>query len=209
MAFGLLLRSSTMFRNADRMNLMVGSGRIRILLIALLISGGDSLLAQEIYKADSSEIRFFSSTPIENIEATNSTSTSLLNLARNEVSFRVPISGFVFDKSLMQEHFNENYMEAEKFPYATFKGKLSDTLDLCKDTVYHISATGLMNIHGVDQANTYNGIIQSNDGKATLTCEFKVALADHNIKVPSVVFANIAKEIEVKATFYYVPFEHE
>jgi polyisoprenoid-binding protein YceI len=107
----------------------------------------------------------------------------------------------------MEEHFNENYMETEKFPYATFKGKLSDTLDLTKDTIYRVSATGMMNIHGVNQAQTYEGVIESKNGMATLRCEFKVPLKDHKIKVPKVVFANIAEVIDVKVFFQYKPYE--
>ena len=164
-------------------------------------------MAQVIYTTESSEISFFSSTPVEDIEAVNTTSTSLLNIAKNEIVFRVPIAGFQFEKPLMQEHFNENYMDTEKYPYATFKGKLSDTLDLGKDTVYNISATGIMNIHGVDRAETYSGVVETKGGKATLKSEFKVVLKDYKIKVPKVVFANIAEEIDVKVYFQYKPYE--
>lgn len=180
---------------------------MRILLTSILILSVNALFAQVIYTTESSEISFFSSTPVEDIEAINTTSTSLFNIAKNDIVFRVPIAGFQFEKPLMQEHFNENYMDTEKFPYATFKGKLSDTLDLTKDTIYNISATGMMNIHGVDQAETYTGTIEAKDGKATLKCEFKVKLKDYKIKVPKVVFANIAEEIDVKVFFQYKPYE--
>ena len=180
---------------------------MRILFTALFVSASYTLFGQSIYTTESSEISFFSSTPIEDIEAVNSASTSLLNLPKKDIVFRVPISGFQFEKPLMQEHFNENYMETEKFPYATFKGKLSDTLDFSIDTVYNVSATGMMNIHGVDRAETYSGKIVAKDGKATLTTSFKVKLKDHKIKVPKVVFANIAEEIEVKVMFEYKPYE--
>lgn len=180
---------------------------MRILFTTILTALATSLFGQVIYTTESSEISFFSSTPVEDIEAINQTSTSLLNIAKNDIVFRVPIAGFKFEKPLMEEHFNENYMDTEKFPYATFKGKLSDTLDLTKDTIYNISATGMMNIHGVDKAETYKGTIESKDGKATLKCEFKVKLKDHKIKVPKVVFANIAEEIDVKVSFQYKPYE--
>lgn len=180
---------------------------MRLVFTSILSLFVSSVFAQVIYTTESSEISFFSSTPVEDIEAINETSTSLLNIAKNDIVFRVPIAGFKFEKPLMEEHFNENYMDTEKFPYATFKGKLSDTLDLTKDTIYKISATGMMNIHGVDQAETYTGTIEAKDGKATLKCEFKVALKDHKIKVPKVVFANIAEEIDVKVFFQYKPYE--
>mgnify|MGYP002634469255 CR=1 FL=1 len=163
--------------------------------------------AQAIYTTDTSMVSFFSATPVENIEAFNTASTSLINVPKSEIAFRVPISSFQFEKTLMQEHFNENYMETEKFPYATFKGKLSDSLDISKDTIYNITATGMMNIHGVDRAETYTGTIEVKDGKASLKCEFKVKLKDHKIKIPKVVFTNIAEEIDVKVFFQYKPYE--
>ena len=163
--------------------------------------------AQAIYTSDTSMVSFFSSTPIENIEAFNTASTSLLNVPKKEIVFRVPIAGFQFDKPLMQEHFNENYMESEKFPHATFKGKLSDSLDISKDTIYNITATGMMNIHGQDRAEAYQGMIICQDGRATLMCNFAIALKDYNIKVPKVVFANIAEIIEVKTYFEFKPYE--
>lgn len=181
--------------------------RLSTVLTILLIAAAGRSSAQAIFTTDSSMISFFSSTPVEDIEAYNSTSTSLINIPKTEIVFRVPIAGFKFEKPLMEEHFNENYMETEKFPYATFKGKLSDTLDLTKDTIYSVSATGMMNIHGVDQAETYKGIITCKDGVATLSSEFKVALKDYNIKVPKVVFANIAEDIDVKVYFQYKPYE--
>lgn len=173
----------------------------------VFIGSTQMLFAQPIYTTDTTMISFFSSTPMENIEAFNSASTSLLNVDKKDIVFRVPISGFEFEKPLMQEHFNENYMETEKYPYATFKGKLSDTLDLTKDTVYRVSATGMMNMHGVNQAQTYEGVFDCKDGTATLRCKFQVLLKDHKIKVPKVVFANIAEVIDVNVFFQYKPYE--
>ncbi len=180
---------------------------MKLLFTIIFAISSSALFAQSIYMTDSSMVSFFSSTPIEDIEAYNSTSTSLINVPKKEIAFRVPIAGFQFEKPLMQEHFNENYMDTEKHPYATFKGKLSDSLDLSIDTVYHITATGMMNIHGVDRAETYTGVVETKNGKATLKCEFSVALKAHKIKVPKVVFANIAEEIAVKVFFQYKPYE--
>lgn len=176
------------------------------IVLGLTLIGLQSI-AQPIYTTDSSRVSFFSATPVENISAVNSASTSLLNVAKKEIVFRVPISGFKFEKPLMQEHFNENYMESEKFPYATFKGKLSDTLDLTKDTIYNVRATGMMNIHGQDRAESFSGIMVCKKGRATLMCDFAVALRDYQIKVPKVVFANIAEVIEVKTYFEFKPYE--
>ena len=176
-------------------------------ILLLITIGHFQSNGQSIYTTDSSMVSFFSGTPVEDIEAINSASTSLISISKGEIAFRVPITGFQFEKPLMQEHFNENYMESGKYPTASFKGKLSETLDLTKDTVYHVSATGVMNIHGVDRAETYNGVITCKGGTATLKCNFKVKLTDYKIKVPKVVFANIAEVIDVKTYFQYKPYE--
>ncbi|MFT4544070.1 MAG: polyisoprenoid-binding protein YceI [Bacteroidia bacterium] len=182
---------------------------MRSLLFSLLAVFGTigQANAQAIYITESSTVSFFSATPIEDIEAVNDASTSLLNVPKSEIAFRIPITGFQFEKPLMQEHFNENYMDTEKYPIASFKGKLSSEIAPKKDTIYNLTATGIMTIHGVDKEQTYNGIVVCKDGKATLNCDFTVILKDYKIKVPKVVFANIAEVIEVKTEFIYKPYE--
>ncbi|MBL4587082.1 MAG: YceI family protein [Flavobacteriales bacterium] len=181
--------------------------KIITIISTLLILGFSQLSAQVIYITDSSMVSFFSKAPVEDIEAFNTTSSSLLNVAKSELVFRIPMTGFQFEKPLMQEHFNENYMETEKYPHATFKGKFSDTLDLSKDTIYNLTVTGIMKMHGRDHAHSYNGTIESKSGVVTLKSEFKVHLVDHKIKIPKVVVANIAEVIDVKVFFQYKPYE--
>jgi len=177
------------------------------IISAIVILALSNVSAQVIYITDSSMVSFFSSAPVEDIEAFNTTATSLLNVAKSELVFRVPMTGFQFEKSLMQEHFNENYMETEKYPHATFKGKFSDSLDFSRDTIYNLTVTGIMKMHGRDHANTYNGTVESKNGVVTLKSEFKVRLVDHKIKIPKVVVTNIAEVIEVKVFFRYKPYE--
>ena len=169
--------------------------RIIFTVFSLMALVGHSF-GQTIYTSDTSMVSFFSATPVEDIEAFNSASTSLLNVAKSEIVFRVPISGFQLEKPLMQEHFNENYMETEKFPYATFKGKLSDSLDISKDTIYNVTATGMMNIHGQDRAETYNGLIICKDGRATMTCDFAVILKNHKIMCLKLCFPTLPKQLK-------------
>ncbi|MDP6909576.1 MAG: YceI family protein [Flavobacteriales bacterium] len=180
--------------------------RLHIVLVFFMLVCAEAA-GQSLYTTDSSMVSFFSSTPVEDIEAVNEVGISMLNVAKSEVVFRIPMAGFQFEKPLMQEHFNENYMETEKFPHASFQGILSDSLDLSKDTVYAVSATGILKIHGVDHASMYSGTIESNAGVITLSCSFSVLLKDHDIKVPRVVFTNIAEEIEVKTFFRYKAYE--
>ena len=175
-----------------------------VLLSVLSAMAAMPALAQSVFVADSSAIQFFSRTPIENIEAINHKATSTLSPAEYSIQFQVPISGFQFENGLMQKHFNSMYMETEKYPFATFRGQLTDSLDLSKDTVYLTKAMGILKIHGMDHAQVFEGRVESKGGRAKLTCDFKVKLGDHAIKVPGATFLNIAQEIEVKVYFEYI-----
>ncbi len=178
-------------------------------VIALMLMSCTGLTAQNLYKSDSSMVKFASNTLIASFEASNSLGRSVLNIERKEVIFKIPIAGFGFDIPLMKEHFNENYMDSEKFPYASFKGKFSDSLDLAKDTIYRVKATGVMKMHGLDHAGVYSGTLECKDGVASLSSEFTVQLKDHRIKVPSVVYEEIAQEIAVTVFFRYVATEQK
>ena len=161
----------------------------------------------QIYTAKSGEVTFFSEAPIENIEAVNKVATSLLNTASNDIVFSVTMIAFEFEKALMREHFNENYMETEKYPKAAFKGKINETIDFTKDGTYQVSATGKLTIHGVEQDRTIEGTLTVNEGQILLKTEFKVLLKDHNIKIPKLVIKNLAEEVLVKASASYAPYK--
>src|SRR5690606_36927900 len=96
----------------------------KFILVVLILSWGHDLLAQS-YQYTESEVTFFSSAPMEDIKATNKRATSLFDAATGSIAFVVPINGFQFRKSLMQQHLNENYLESDKYPNASFEGKVS------------------------------------------------------------------------------------
>jgi hypothetical protein len=157
----------------------------------------------DIFSTNSGSITFFSSAPLEDIEAKNNKAISLINTRNNEIAVRVPIKQFQFRNRLMQEHFNENYMESEKYPHATFKGKINETIDFQKPGTYDVSATGTLSIHGVSQKRTLNGKMKVSDSGVTLSTSFDVLLKDHKIKIPSIVFNKIAEKIAVTTAFSY------
>lgn len=159
---------------------------------------------QSVFVSDTSAIRFYSRTPVENIEAVNHKGKSTLSPAEYLIQFQVPVTEFRFENKLMEKHFNSMYLETAKYPFASFRGKLADSLDLSKDTIYLTKATGILKLHGMDHAGTYEGRVVSKGGRAKLTCKFPIRLEDHNIKVPGSVFSNIAQEIEVHVYFEYV-----
>jgi polyisoprenoid-binding protein YceI len=155
------------------------------------------------YKSIESHIRFFSDAPMEDIEAVNTKASSAFDLSSGSIAFSVPMNQFQFQKSLMQEHFNENYLETEKFPKATFLGKMSVAeLDDGKNTV---TITGEMSMHGVKKAMTVTGLMTKIGTRIQAHAEFTLLLKDYNIKIPKAVFYNIAEEIAITVDFMYEP----
>lgn len=154
--------------------------------------------AAKLYVFESGSINFFSETPVENIAAETKSYAAALKPTTKQFAFSVQISGFQFEKKLMQEHFNENYMESEKYPKATFAGVIIEDVDILKDGVYELSAKGKLNIHGVEQERTIPVALTSKGGALSFNSTFQVKLVDHNIEVPSIVVTNIAEIIDVK-----------
>jgi polyisoprenoid-binding protein YceI len=173
-----------------------------MLLLAVIGTAPLPLHAQAvIFGTKQGTINFFSKAPLEDIDAKNDKVTSLLNSSTNEIAVRVPIQEFQFRNKLMQGHFNENYLESEKYPYATFKGKVNETIDYGKPGNYDVSATGVLNIHGVNQKRTLKGKMQITENNILLDTKFEVLLVDHKIKIPTLVFNKIAEKIAVTTSF--------
>lgn len=164
-------------------------------------------IAQPIFMGKNGQISFFSKTPLENIDATSEQLTVILNSITRDLVFSVRISSFKFDKDLMQEHFNEKYMESDKFPEATFKGKINEEVDLSKDGTYDITATGVLKIHGVEKPRTEKGTIIVRSGQIIVNSAFKVKCVDHNIEIPKLVASNIAESLDVKLNSTLTPFK--
>jgi len=166
-----------------------------ILIIILFISF--SFYAQGLYKATDGEISFFSEAPVENISAVNKDVKALINAKNNEIAFIVTNVGFKFEKHLMEEHFNENYIESHKYKISVFKGKIIDKIDFTKDGTYEVTAKGTLDIHGVTVEREIKGTLTISNGKINLVSEFEVALKDHKIKIPKIVVKNIAEFVKV------------
>src|SRR6476661_3108538 len=110
-----------------------------------------SVASAQKYYTKNGTISFFSSTSMEDIKADNSQVMSVLNTENGDMQFSVLVKSFHFQKALMEEHFNENYMESEKFPKASFKGTVADIskVNFSKDGVYNVNVSGDLTIHGV------------------------------------------------------------
>ncbi|HYD20327.1 MAG TPA: YceI family protein [Flavipsychrobacter sp.] len=169
---------------------------IMMMTTALLLC--NAVFAQK-YMTRTGKVSFFSGTPIENIEAFNNEASSVMDAQSGSVVYQVPVKSFKFENGKMQEHFNENYMESDKYPRAEFKGKITDVskVNFSKDGTYNVTTSGKMTIHGVTKDVSIPGTITVKGSEATMNSKFRVKTADYGIKIPSVVEGKIAKEIEV------------
>ena len=122
---------------------------------------------------------------------------ALINAKNAEVAFIVTNVGFKFEKPLMEEHFNENYMESHKYKVSVFKGKIINEIDFTKDGTYEVTAKGTLDIHGVTVEREIKGTLTISNGKINLTTAFDVLLKDHKIKIPKIVVKNIAEFVKV------------
>ncbi len=178
----------------------------KIAIVLLLIAFNTKIFAQ-IYMAKSCEISFSSVTPVENIAAVNKAVKPLLNTATGDLQMKIAMTAFVFEKPLMQEHFNENYVESEKFPNAFFKGKINEKIDYTKDGEYKVTATGKFTIHGVEKERTIDGVITVKGQQVMLSSTFRIKFADYNIVIPSLQAAVIPEDTEVKINATLEPYK--
>jgi polyisoprenoid-binding protein YceI len=175
----------------------------KIVLAAVLVGSWGLAGAQAVFVSRAAQISFYSSAPIEDIEAKTSSAVSALNLATGSVFFKVPIKSFQFDRDLMQSHFNSDYLESDKYPYAQFTGQLSPLPPSGTDGTYPVTVTGQLTMHGVTKAYQTSGTLVVRGGDVSAKATFKVRLADHQIKVPTLLTRNIAEVVDVYVTATY------
>lgn len=157
-------------------------------------------------KQDASTISFFSKSPLEDIDATNKKATIVLKTTTNDVQFGIPMVSFEFPKPLMEEHFNENYVESTKYPTCIFKGKINETIDFTKDGEHKVSVKGVLTLHGVTKEIETTGTLIIKGLEIFMSSAFKIKTSDYNIKVPSLYVQNIAELIDVKVNAVLEPF---
>lgn len=174
---------------------------ISMILLAWLSSL--NLAGQTLYASKNAQISLFSSAPIEDIAAKTSSANSVYNAGTGDLMFSVAINTFKFQKSLMQEHFNSDYLESDKYPRATFKGKVQNPPDVTKNGTYAITVVGELDVHNIKQARTIPGTLTVNNGMISMSSEFMVKCADHRIDIPRLVFKNIAESIKLTVNANY------
>ena len=156
-----------------------------------------------LFISTGAKITIFSSAPIEDIKAASAQCISVYNNNTNELEFSVPIRSFQFDKALMQEHFNDDYMESEKYPKASFKGKILESINAKVDNTYKVTVFGELTIHGVKKECKVLGTLNIKDSVINMMADFDVKCADYNIKIPQIAFYHIAENIKVKILAKY------
>lgn len=159
------------------------------------------------YFSKTARIHFLSEAPLEKIEASNHNAMVVLDASTGQMEWSVLIKGFQFQKALMQEHFNENYMESHKYPKGLFKGTLLNRNDvnLTKDGKYAVNVRGELTLHGVTQPLITSGWITVQAGKVTASSSFDIAVADYQIEIPKLVRDNIAKVVRVSVSADLMP----
>ena len=156
------------------------------------------------YAVEKSNVGFFSTTTLEDIKASNSKGASIFNTSTSEIVFSIPISEFEFDKSLMKEHFNEKYMETEKYPKAKFQGSING-FDPARSRSQIITASGKLTMHGITKEVEIPGAMEVKNSRIEAGAKFIVKLADYQITIPQLMWQNIADQVEVTLAFTYKP----
>ncbi len=179
----------------------------KIFVAVILNLAFAACFAQNVYMTRSGQISFYSKTPMENIEAINNEVNSMINPGTGDIVFAVLIKSFRFERALMEEHFNENYMESAKIPKSTFQGKITNLnqVDFSKDGAYPATVEGDIVVHGVKQRLKSTGTIVVEKGKISVVSAFTLNPSDFDIEIPSLVAEKIAKTIDVKISCHYEP----
>ena len=156
------------------------------------------------YMTKTGFIGFYSKTPLENVRAENNQVYAVLDPVSHHIAFAVLLKGFIFTKELMQEHFNENYVESDKYPKATFSGTCSGDLDLNKEGTYQVVIKGDLSLHGVTKPIETTAQLDVKKDHIAGTSAFKLKPEDFNISIPGIVREKIASEISVKVQIDWI-----
>ena len=171
---------------------------IFFILLSLTIQG-PAVGARAVYLTREGHVSFLSDAPLELIRASSGVLNGAVDTGQRTFAFTVEIKSFDgFNSPLQREHFFENYMEADRFPRATFTGRIIEKVDLSRDGEYIIRAKGRLKIHGVERERIIRSQVTTRGEKMHIVSEFTVGLREHNISVPKIVFQKIAREIKVR-----------
>jgi hypothetical protein len=178
----------------------------RLLFLLFFLNIVVALNAQK-FMTKNGYIGFYSHTPMEDIKADNNQVVSVLDTSTGDLVFQALIKSFHFDRALMEEHFNENYMESDKIPKSMFKGKITNlsSVDFSKPGSYEITVEGDLTIHDVTNKISTKGTLEVGTGEINANSKFKIVPEDYKITIPGVVRDKFDKAMEVTVTMKYTP----
>jgi polyisoprenoid-binding protein YceI len=169
----------------------------RFVLISLLLGAAVTGFGQ-IYVTRNGNILLLSDTPLESIHAENKEVEAAVDVTHRNIAFSLPLKSFVFKRALMQEHFNENYVESDKYPTSTFSGSFAETIPPGKDGSFPVKIHGKLTLHGVTKELDVPGTLVRKGNMLTGTADFKLNPTDYNISIPFIVRDKIEKETSIK-----------
>ena len=169
-----------------------------VIALAFLITAFAGF-SQGKYFTKTGKIDFSSKAPLEDIEAKNKTVTAVIDSKSGAVQFAVQMKGFEFEKQLMQQHFNENYIESDKYPKGEFRGTITNNsgINYSKEVTYPDSVIGKLTIHGVTRNVETSGNVKVTGGKLEVTSSFNIRLSDYKISIPAVVKDKVSNSIRI------------
>jgi hypothetical protein len=180
-----------------------------LILVVLLFTSVYPAFAQGKYFTRTGHIDFFSTTPVEDIKANNNSVTCVLDAETGNIEFAVLMKAFEFKKALMEEHFNENYVESETYPKSKFAGKVLNLreIDLTKEGSYPAVVEGELSLHGITKKVTAKGTMDVVGEDISVSSKFVIKPEDYDIKIPGVVRDKIAEELEISVDVLLKPFK--
>lgn len=151
------------------------------------------------YISRNGSVQFNASTPLETINPINNYVSSVFNSENGEIVFQMNMISFKFEKALMEIHFNEKYVESEKYPKSIFTGKIKNwNSNFLDGKNYNVIAVGIITIHGIEKEIEVKGFIQKNNKNITINSDFGLIISDFEIKIPKLVRDKISKEVKVE-----------
>lgn len=176
---------------------------MKVLISILSILFGCYTLQAQTLVTRNGYIGFFSKTPLEDIKAENRQVVAALDLQKKSIALTALLKSFLFRKELMQQHFNENYVESDKYPKTSFLGTFTGDVDTRKEGSYPVHVKGKLTLHGVTRDIAVPAVLTVQDGRMVGNCHFQLLPSDFNIKIPAIVRDKIAERIDVQVSVEY------
>ena len=157
-----------------------------------------SIEQENRYIIQNSKIEFYSYALLEDIQAVNTESVGAIDMVSGEFIIKIPVSSFEFPNKLMQKHFNDSYLETDRYPECIFRGTIEGSI-----------ASGEITLHGVTKKIEIPISKTVERDYISINTEFKITLKDHKIKIPRLLFQNIAEEIEIKVSSKFIKYQQK